>query len=115
MPGLEGCHQQTPFRWVALIAPVLEGVIVKVASTSKVAIVIVATTPEVVDVKVGVFLVVIRLVVELEEVETRGNRGLPRHICSVGLSAVECCLPQSSRDRKTSLAHPFAWIASGGV
>ena len=67
MPGLEGRHLQTPFGWVALVAPVLEsanaketpaleGVVVEVETTSD-AVVIVASLLEVVDVKVEVFLV----------------------------------------------------------
>ena len=72
LPELEGRHPQTPFGRVALIAPVLEGanvkvtpvlegVIAKVDSTS-VAVVIVASLLKVVDVKVEVLPVVVRLV-----------------------------------------------------
>ena len=64
MPGLEGRYLQTPLDKVAVVAPivesanaketpVVEGVVVKVASTCEVAIVIVATAPGVVDVKVA--------------------------------------------------------------
>ena len=63
MPGLEGCHLQTPFDRVALVAPVLEGAnakvtpviegVIEVTSTCEVAVVIVAPTPGVVDVTVA--------------------------------------------------------------
>ena len=64
MPGLEGRYLLAPLNRVALIAPivesanaketpVVEGVVVEVASTCEVAIVIVAPTPGVVDVTVA--------------------------------------------------------------
>ena len=64
MPGLEGRYLRTPFGWVTPVAPivesanaketpVVEGVVVEVASTCKVAVVIVAPTPGVVNVTVA--------------------------------------------------------------
>ena len=70
------------------IAPVLEGVVAEVTSTS-VAVVTDTRFLEVVDVKVGVFLIVVRLVAWTRRGRDSREQSLPRHICSVGLLVVE--------------------------
>ena len=74
---------------VGIVTPVLEGVDVKVASTS-VAVVVVATALEVVDVKVAVLdVVVVKVASPLDRWKLKKG-GLHRHIRSVGLPVVEC-------------------------
>ena len=70
------------------VTPVLEGVDVTVASTS-VAVVEVATAPEVVDVKVAALLVVVREEAWCIRGGDSREQSLARHVCSVGLLVVE--------------------------
>ena len=70
------------------VAPVLEGVVVEVTST-RVAIVTGTRFLEVVDVKVGVFLIVVRLVAWTRRGRDSREQSLARHVCSVGLLVVE--------------------------
>ena len=70
------------------VAPVLKGVVVEVASTS-VAVVTGTGFLEVVEVKIGVSLIVVRLVAWTRRGRDSREQSLPRHIRSVGLLVVE--------------------------
>ena len=70
------------------VAPVLEGVVAEVTSTS-VAIITGTRFLEVVDVKVGVFLIVVRLIAWTRRGRDSREQRLARHVCSVVLLVVE--------------------------